>query len=64
VIKSGSDGTRARDAKMRYRLLGPDLPMTWSAGDTIPLGPNRTLQVLRVRDNDELGRPADDEALF
>jgi hypothetical protein len=42
----------------------PDLPMTWSAGDTIPLGPNRTLQVLRVRDNNKLGRPADDEALF
>jgi hypothetical protein len=38
--------------------------MTWSAGDTIPLGPNRTLQVLRVRDNDELGRSADDEALL
>jgi hypothetical protein len=32
--------------------------------DTIPLGPNLTLQVVRVRDNDELGRLADDEALF
>jgi hypothetical protein len=31
---------------------------------TIPLGPNGTLQVVRVRDNDEPGRPADDEALF
>jgi hypothetical protein len=38
--------------------------LSWSPCDTIPLGPNGTLQVVRVRDNDEPGRPADDEALF
>jgi hypothetical protein len=36
----------------------------WRGGDTIPLSAKRTLQVVRVRDNDEPGRPADDEALF
>jgi flagellar biogenesis protein FliO len=26
--------------------------LSWSPGDTIPLGPNRSIQVVRVRDND------------
>jgi hypothetical protein len=38
--------------------------LSWSPCHTIPLGPNGTLQVVRVRDNDEPRRSADDEALF
>jgi hypothetical protein len=30
----------------------------WGAGDTIPLGPNRTLHVVRVRDDDADHAPA------
>jgi hypothetical protein len=26
--------------------------MNWRPGDTIPLGPERTLQVVRIRDDD------------
>jgi hypothetical protein len=52
------DGTPADPASFETTVL------SWSPCDTIPLGPNGTLQVVRVRDNDELGRRADDEALF
>jgi hypothetical protein len=52
------DGTPAEPASIRTTIL------SWQPGDTIPVNAKRTLQVVRVRDNDELGRPADDEALF
>jgi hypothetical protein len=40
------DGTSAEPRSIESSVL------SWSPGDTIPLGPNRTLQVVRVRDND------------
>jgi hypothetical protein len=51
------DGTPADPPTFETTVL------VWNPGDRIPLGPNRMLQVVRVRDNDELGRPADDDAL-
>jgi hypothetical protein len=51
------DGTPADPPTFETTVL------VWNPGDRIPLGPNRTLQVVRVRDSDELGRPADDDAL-
>jgi hypothetical protein len=40
------NGTSAEPPSIESSVL------SWSPGDTIPLGPNRTLQVVRVRDND------------
>jgi hypothetical protein len=40
------DGTPAEPSSFQTTVL------SWSPGDTIPLGANRTLQVVRVRDND------------
>jgi hypothetical protein len=40
------DGTSADPPPFKTSVL------VWSPGDTIPLGPNRTLQVVRVRDED------------
>jgi hypothetical protein len=40
------DGTPAEPPSIESSVL------SWRPGDTIPLGPNRTLQVVRVRDND------------
>jgi hypothetical protein len=40
------DGTPADPPSFKTTVL------VWNPGDTIPLGPNRTLQVVRVRDED------------
>jgi hypothetical protein len=40
------DGTPADPPSFKSSVL------VWNPGDTIPLGPNRTLQVVRVRDED------------
>jgi hypothetical protein len=40
------DGTPAEPPSIESSVL------SWHPGDTIPLGPNRTLQVIRVRDED------------
>jgi hypothetical protein len=40
------DGTPAEPPSFKTTVL------VWNPGDTIPLGPNRTLQVVRVRDED------------
>jgi hypothetical protein len=40
------DGTPAGPPSFKTTVL------VWNPGDTIPLGPNRTLQVVRVRDED------------
>jgi hypothetical protein len=40
------DGTPADPPAFRTAIT------TWQPGDTIPLGANRTLRVVRVRDND------------
>jgi hypothetical protein len=40
------DGTPADPPSFKTGVL------VWNPGDTIPLSPNRTLQVIRVRDDD------------
>jgi hypothetical protein len=40
------DGTPAEPSSFKTSVL------VWNPGDTIPLGANRTLQVVRVRDDD------------
>jgi hypothetical protein len=40
------DGTPAEPASIESTVL------SWKPGDTIPLGANRTLQVVRARDTD------------
>jgi hypothetical protein len=41
-----ADGTPAEPPTIRSAVTN------WRPGDTIPLGPNRTLQVVRIRDDD------------
>jgi hypothetical protein len=51
---AADEGERTRTSKGFLGMLA--VVPTWRAGDTIPLGPDRTLRVVAIRD-DDAGQP-------